>query len=347
MNKAQKEALAQQRLGGLVRRLHFHRRVLAERLDGTRKLFGRRVYAVDIHSHSSHSDGSGTIDDNYACAKNAGLDFMFATDHASIRQKREAAKYPDASWGQEPGAGLHHIGLLCNRRLFKPGKTDIAEDLKRAGELSPFVWIPHPAGWFPGTYYSETQKEALWTLGNAFAMEVVNGACKIAEAYDSFDATAIELWDRLLCDGRKVTALGGSDAHCPDEFGSVWTGVYAPHRAAPSIIKAMQAGLCFASEASLVEFSCNGQPMGATVRVRKGATLDIKCRAVDSMGLASVRVVSQGRVIRERRVHGDPVVELTLSRRAGTRPVYFRMESTAVDNRRAFSTPVYVETERA
>jgi len=64
----------------------------------------------------------------------------------------------------------------------------------------------------------------------------------IDRAYDSFDAKADEVWDRLLCDGRKVTAVGGSDAHCPEEIGSAWTGVFSRACDAGSIVSALARG---------------------------------------------------------------------------------------------------------
>lgn len=343
MKTQEKERLKQAqytRLGNLMRN---YKRDLAERLAGTRKLFGRRAYVVDIHTHSNYSDGVGTVEENYERVKHVGLDFFFATDHGSIGQKRFVRKWADASWGQEPGASPHHLGLLCGSRLFVTRSDGVAAQFERAKKIAPFVWIPHPVGWYPGVWYTDDTIEMLWTLGADFAIEVMNAANKVTRAYDAFDAKAVTVWDRLLCDGKKVTALGGSDAHSPDEIGSVWTGVFAATRTAPSIIKALNKGRCFASEASLLDFSCSGRPMGATVRKRRGAKLELRFRVVDAGGIASVRIISQGRVVKEVHAKGKTVVESTWTRKVGARPVYYRLESTASDDRRAFSTPIYVE----
>ena len=346
MKAAEKEKLKQVRYARLDNMIWHYKKDLSERLAETRKLFGQQVYAVDIHTHSTYSDGLGTVEENYQRLKHAGLDFFFATDHGSLRQKRVVRRWADASWGQEPGAGAHHIGLLCNKHLFRPRSDSIAADFQRAKKIASFVWIPHPAGWYPGTWYTNKAIETLWTLGPEFPIEVMNGAHKIVRAYDAFDAKAVTVWDQLLCDGKKIAALGGSDAHGPDDIGSVWTGIFAPRCTAPSIIKALNEGHCFASEASLLDFSCNSRPMGSTLRKRKDTTLKLRYRVADAAGIASIRIISQGSMIREVHPQGQTVIEDTWTRKVGTKPVYYRLESSANDDRRAFSTPIYVEPAR-
>ncbi len=328
----------------VLSRIDWFRRNMAERLNMTRKLFGKRVYSVDIHSHSSFSDGIGTIMDNHERAVIAGLDFMFATDHRRIGQRRIVRRWEDASWGQEPVIGPHHIGLLCNSRVFRPDpKAALSVNLENARKIAPFAWIPHPVGWYPKTWYTDEGVDQLWQAGEAFAMEIINGALKITRAYDQFDAKAVGVWDRLLCDGRRVTAVAGSDAHCPEEVGSVWCGVFASTCSAKTIIAALNAGHCFASEAALMDFSCDNKPMGATIRKRSGTAMKIRFRVADSAGLARIAIVSQGKIIHEILPCGEALVEGAISVKAGRKPAYFRLESVSVDDNRAFSTPIYTE----
>ena len=326
----------------LAAAVHRHQEDLGRRLDETRGIFDRRVLAVDCHTHSVHSDGIGTPAENREAVRRARLDFFFATDHDSLDQRAEVADWPEASWGQEPATLRHHYGMLLGDRLFEPRHDSVAADFFRAREIAPFVWIPHPAGWYPNVRYNDETIDALWTLGDAFAMEVLNGAARILRAYDAFDETAVKVWDRLLSDGRRVTVLGGSDAHLPEGIGCAFTGVYAPRRTDRSIVKTLNTGRCFASESSLMDFAVNGRPMGSEVRAQRGEPLAITCRVADAAGLAEVRLVSGGKVVRTIRGKGRPLVEGEFSRRAAGRPTYLRLESTAVDDRRAFSTPVYV-----
>jgi hypothetical protein len=256
-------------------------------------------------------------------------------------------RWKDASWGQEPPIDIHHIGLLCNTRIFRPDpKVPLAVNLENARKIAPFAWIPHPVGWYPVRWYPDSAVEQLWKAGDCFAMEIINGALKIIRAYDQFYAKAVGVWDRLLCDGRKVTAVAGSDAHCPEEVGSVWCGVFASTRTAPAIIKALNKGLCFASEAALLDFSCGNKPMGSTLRKQTGAAMRLRFRAADSAGLARVRIISQGRLIHEILPGGKTLVEGSLAVKAGRRPAYYRLETVSVDDMRAFSTPIYIEAKK-
>lgn len=344
MTVNEKPNLKQRRLERLSLRVMMYKKELAERLRETKSIFGKRVFAVDIHTHSNYSDGLGSPAENHECARNAGLDFLFVTDHESVMQKRQLAKLADASWGQEPGAGLHHIGLLNNARCFRPARKNIGADFAKARRVAPFAWIPHPAGWYPSTWYNDEQVASLWSLGEKFAMEVVNGANKVAAAYDAFDAEAVRIWDRLLRDGRQVTALGGSDAHIPEDIGSVWTGVFADELNGASIIAALQDGNCFASEAALMYFSCNGLPMGSRIMTGKGTRIRLKLKVADAAGIASCTIVSNGKILKRIDGSGRTSVEEEIAVVPDEARSYYRLESISGDGRRAFSSPVYVST---
>ncbi len=317
---------------------------LAERIEETKAIFQKDVALVDLHTHSNYSDGRTTVEANREAALHAGLDFMFATDHHCVEQKCVTDDFDDASWGQEPGVQYHHIGLLKNIQLFEPQKDSLAADYSRACEIAPFVWIPHPAGWYPARKYSESEIQALWSLPMEFAIEVINGAHKIYRAFDQFDETAVKVWDRLLNDGRHVTALGCSDAHVPEGLGCVWTGVTGATPEPDSIIKKLIKGRCFASEASLLDISLQGRPMGSTVKIDQSTDMLIKYRVADAAGLQSVRLVANGNVIEEIQADARSLIEGEWAVNPKLTPAYYRLESRATDDRRAFSTPIYVES---
>ena len=98
MKELEKEDLKDRRVQKILTRIAMYKKDMAERLSASKKNFESKVYAVDIHCHSNYSDGLGTPVENYECAKNAGLDFLFITDHNSIKQKHEIKK-PDKCAG--------------------------------------------------------------------------------------------------------------------------------------------------------------------------------------------------------------------------------------------------------
>lgn len=337
------DALCQRRFQALVYCLANARRDQGERLAATRKLFGGPVVVVDLHSHSTFSDGRATIAMNRDAALEAGIDILFATDHHSRKQKSAVRGQPSMSWGQEPGALHHHIGLLCNTRLFKPRGENLRDDFEHARRLAPFVWIPHPAGWYPQMTYSEAQKAALWTLGSTFAMEVINGAHKIGAAFDRFDVAAVALWDRLLCDGMRVTPLGASDAHVPESIGSCWTALPGIKPSADAVIKGLKTGHCLASESTLLGVWVNDSPMGSSVQIARGRRLVLRFRAADAAGLQAIRIMINGRVRKTIYNRDATCVDGEWCFTPPARGGYVRLESRATDNRRAFSAPVYLQ----
>ncbi|MHC4986300.1 MAG: CehA/McbA family metallohydrolase domain-containing protein, partial [Planctomycetota bacterium] len=120
------------------------------------------------------------------------------------------------------------------------------------------------------------------------------------------------------------------------------TGVLGATKSPGSIIKGLQAGRCFASEAPLLELKCNGKPMGSKLRPKRGAVLKLRLRAADSFGLNTVRLISGGEVIKEIHAKGAQLVDETLTRKATGGRTYFRLECAANDDLRAFSAPIYV-----
>ncbi len=316
----------------------------AERLRENRSLFCEPVAIIDPHTHSEFSDGRATVGMNRDAGKNAGIDIVFATDHYSLVQKRAIRSMPSMSWGQEPGGFPHHIGLLCNTRVFRPRHESLAADIARARKLAPFVWIPHPAGWYPDSGYPPERMEELWALAPSFAMEVLNGAHHIGTAYDRFDESAGKLWDRLLADGIRVTPLGGSDAHTPESIGCCWTALPGIGADVEQVIEGLNTGCCMASEGPLISIHLDGQPMGATVAARRGKNrMTLRYRAVDAAGLQSLKIVADGRVRKtlytrdKSAVEGEWPCPNSVSR-------YVRVEARAVDNRRCFSAPVYINS---
>ncbi len=95
-----------------------HKERLAARLAETRKLFGRRIVAVDIHSHSTYSDGCSTVAQNVERATGlSGLNFLFVTDHDTLTQRRAVARFANAGLGQETFGGTYHVGMLAPTKV--------------------------------------------------------------------------------------------------------------------------------------------------------------------------------------------------------------------------------------
>jgi len=313
-----------------------------KRLAASRKLFGRKLATADLHCHSMHSDGQSSVAENARRAKLVGIDMLFATDHGTIKQKRDTGRIANATWGEESHAGGFDMGLLQPKRAhkYKPDQN-AAVGFAEGRSLAPFVWAAHPVGFGPvNKTWSKKAFDGLCTIDD-LAMEVLNGF----DATRSYFRTGVwgaRMMEALLQAGKSVTPVGTSDAHLLVEIGNSFTGVIGATKRPASIIKGLQEGRCFATEAPLVELTCNGKLMGSKLRPRRGSALKLRFRAADSFGLASVRVICDGKVVKEVNANGAPLVTGTVTRKPGSKRTYFRLEATAADDLRAFSAPIYV-----
>ncbi len=310
----------------------------ARRTEQSRALFPRKFYRGDCHAHSQHSDGIGTVAEMAAMAKAAGLDFQFMTDHWGLTQARECRRH--GLWvGQEPVAHLHHLGILGLTKVFVPG-PDLARDVRAVTRQGGTPFIPHPTGWWPSRVYEPEAIQALNALPDPFLMEIVNGANNIVSAFDYTDAAAIALWDALLASGRRVHAMGNTDAHSPHGLGTVWNGVFAPRCEEAAIVRALRGGRCFVSEAPLLDMSVGAAGMGQRIG-RRAAGAPLRIVAADARGLMRVRLIGDGKVLRAWHPDGKPVVNLTLPLPADLR-TYVRAEAVSMDGKRGYTNPVYL-----
>lgn len=311
---------------------------MAVRVERSKKLFRWKFFRGDFHSHTQHSDGVGTVAETAEMAKAAGLDFQFVTDHWGLTHAPECRKH--GLWvGQEPTTQHHHLGILGLKQAFAP-KQDFLADWAEGSRLGATMFVPHPTGWWPNRHYPQESWTILEKIPSPFLMEICNGANNIINAFDHTDAWAITIWDRLLRMGRKVHALGNTDAHAPHAIGMVWNGVFAPRRAERAVIAAVRQGRSFVSDGPLLHVALGraGMGMDASARDRKAR---LKVTAVDSAGLASVRVVADGCPLAAFDARGRPswVGSVAVPRRVRK---YVRVEVTATDARRAFSNPIYL-----
>ena len=340
-SKRRQKALAAKRATYPDRVVGFWKEAMRERIDATRKLAGFEVSRGDCHYHSTYSDGIGTVAETAAWMEKAGLDFLFITDHGTVRQKVECVKYRNLWWGQEPGTEYHHLGILGLDRKYDV-QRNLARDYHNIIRLGGFPFIPHPTGWFPTTRYSQEQIDALDRLGDDFTIEVINGANNIFDCYDITDEMSISLWDRHLCRGKIVRGMGNTDAHLYQAIGDVWNGLLLDRPTRKRVLDALWAGHFFASDAPFIRLRCGRAVMGDSIKKRKGSQLEIRYECVDSLGLQQIRIIADGKVVKELRPGNEQVVKGSYRIKFEGGHSYIRVECFARDNRKAFSNPIYI-----
>lgn len=221
---------------------------------------GPAWYRGDLHSHTGHSDGSCASAQGAAvpcpvfvtarAAQARGLDFLAVTDHNGVAHAntlRELQPYFDNVLlmpGRELTSFYGHANLFGT---LAPVDFRVAGDA-RAGwnallarlPAHALVSINHPVrpsgetcmgcGWDAATDMRRVQ-----------AIEAVNGA----DADTPY--SGIPFWQRQLDAGLRITAIGGSDSHRPDEgaLGKPTTVVYASALSQEAVIEAIRAGHVF------------------------------------------------------------------------------------------------------
>jgi len=240
----------------------------------------------DLHMHSVHSDGSYTIAEAIQLCKEKGLEFMAFTDHNNASQNLSTLA-ADEQIMLIPGVELTSYKGHCNLlgqldalddfRILTPEQA--AGALRRAADKGAFISLNHP--FCP---------DCPWELGFDVpydAIEVWNGPWR------PLNETAVHWWHKQLVVGRKLIAVGGSDAHRPHPHvahGTPTTYVRSEAESKDAILRGIRAGrvvLSFDVNETFIDLSIGGTGVGDTVNVDGQQRFEL---AVNVMGAAGDRV---------------------------------------------------------
>jgi hypothetical protein len=170
---------------------------------------GARWYSGGLHMHTVHSDGTLTVAELSARAREAGLDFVAITDHNNTAHQVEAG--PDDGLlrivGEElttPGGhasiwGLGGVRDFVDFRVL-PGDPRIADLVRAATARGALFSINHPSASCAGCGWEHAVPEGVTGI------EISNGN-------HGEMAKAIAMWDDLLKQGRRIVGVGSSDWH--------------------------------------------------------------------------------------------------------------------------------------
>jgi hypothetical protein len=256
---------------------------------------GARWYRGDLHLHTVHSDGERHLGELASAAHDSGLDFVVSTEHNTSAANR-AWKACDTGGllvipGEEVTTRHGHwlaVGLPPGGWVdWRYGPSDgvfprFAAEVRDAGGL---VVAAHPSVPVPG---------AAWEFGFADvdALEVWNGRWNVD------DELSLRIWHRLLRQGRRVVAVGGSDSHGKHQtVGLPQTVVHADQLSTPAIIDGLRCGRSYLARSSDV-------------------ALELTAYCPSSDGVAgpgqALRVSSDGRVTVTAVISGAPGTNVAL-----------------------------------
>lgn len=228
--------------------------------------------------------------------------------------------------------------------------------------------VAHPTI-FPTPLFAGFRRGCEFTLGDQVdwdavsTMEVVTGPVFVssagvglpelgAEIQNPFILTALELWQRLLRNGYKITAVAGSDDKLGDEYGTVVTSVYADQLSRPALQRALGAGHAYvrtrgAVDSPMVELTgttADGQHaiVGDTLYANR-ATMTVRVRGAEGQLL---RITRDGLLVGVVPVVGD---DLTHSFPADRSPTggplgsFWRVDTADLRSLTTIGNPIFLD----
>lgn len=203
-----------------------------------------RWYSGDLHMHSTASDGVFSPWELGALAKNEGLDFIAVADHNNYAENLRLPSVPGVTfipaveWTHYKGH-MNFFGVAApfENSFIANTAQEMRAVVAHARSLGAVISVNHPK--CPFCPY-------LWEDDTAFdMMEIWNGP------YTPRNAKAVNWWRSLLCEGRRIPIVGGSDFHKPGalvKFARPVTSVYAGAPDASALLAAVRAGHAYVTE---------------------------------------------------------------------------------------------------
>jgi hypothetical protein len=269
---------------------------------------GARWYRGDLHLHTVHSDGERYPEELASVARTSGLDFIVSTEHNTNSANRAWPACHTAGLLVIPGEEVttrhgHWLAVGLPPRAWvdwRYGPSDgvfprLAAEVREVGG---FVVAAHPSVPLPG---------AAWEFGfdDVDALEIWNGKWNLD------DEMSLRTWQRLLRQGRRLVAVGGSDSHGAHQtVGLPQTVVHAEQLSTPAIVNGLRCGRSYLARSSDValEFAASC-PTGGRV-AGPGQTLNADGRVtittvVSGAAGTSVALITAAGCVRRASVESD------------------------------------------
>jgi hypothetical protein len=196
--------------------------------------------SLNLHIHSTYSDGSGTHEDIAKAACLAGLDAVIVTDHnVLVTDKEGYYTFGDKKVLLLVGEEVHDQGrypqknhLLVfgtNREIstYAPDLQVLIDQVRLSGGSS---FIAHPFDPALPLFDETDISWEEWSVKGFTGLEIWNGFSEMKSVVNGYGSAlfyalfpqfmahtplpaTLKKWDELLASGRQIVAVGGSDAH--------------------------------------------------------------------------------------------------------------------------------------
>lgn len=271
----------------------------------------------DSHNHTRHSDGSGTIESNFAQAARQGIDYVTITDHSNSHGWEEA-QVSGATHGIIPLRGNEYSGAQYTHAVFMG-----VEEEKNYSGLNPWEAVAE--------FKKDTEGRGLAWAAHPYDGRLGDGTYNPATGWDSWDqaweadidgievwnawyagnykvnAEARVKWDELNRAGRHLYGIATTDTHSSRYIGEAYSTVLVKDYTAEGIMAAHRAGHLYGSNGPVIGLSVGKAIMGDDVTVKGTKQVTVKMTAEYIEPLSKIRLIKNGEVILERALDSSSV----------------------------------------
>ncbi len=251
-------------------------------------------YNIDTHSHTTNSDGGGTVAQNQEQAKLNGVSSLVLTDHNTSAGWPAAQDYmaqnPDMLpiWGNEYTTGNGHAVVLNINQQGSFSSLSWQNMIAKAKEMGALLYIAHP--------FEEGSWKNSWDDSGYNGLEVWNNWWGPRHRYNK---QAFEKWDALNKTGRKLYGITNTDAHKTKLIGQSWMSVMAEGLTTATLMSGMEAGHMYGSNGPHLEMTAevggNSAMMGDTLEVlREGQDVTFHVKGSYAEALSQLLVIKNG-----------------------------------------------------
>jgi hypothetical protein len=303
----------------------------------------------DFHIHSIYSDGEYTPQQQVDHALQRDLDFIFFSEHNTYSGNAHAGHLNSDNLliGRAIEVTTRHghwqaIGTEREQIIEwrydpgdKPGYPAAAHQVRRSGGV---VSINHPfadCGRCNWTFHDWDHNDAI---------EVWNGGTS-----EELNQRAVEKWQRLLEQGKRTTAIGGSDSHSPPSLdGLPTTVVKARYLSQAAILDGIWRRRVYIVQGP-------GMSLDFTIRTAGGSAQVGDVVSMDAIGNASVSLTSSGfennracfvtnaGYVRNETISAGSVISFPLTDNHAT---FLRLEiRNSTDGILSLTNPIFIERE--
>ena len=288
-------------------------------------IHGNKRYKINLHTHTTLSDGRKAPEESAEIYKNAGYDAIAFTDHWKFGAEREVGGLKIFA-GVEYDFGLdtteervyHIVALFCERDPLVERSDTPQTCIDKINAAGGIAVLAHPA-------WSLNHPDEVAELSGVFHTEIYNTVSGIENSFRPYSGLFVDL---LACKGKPMHLIAADDTHYyTDDAAVASVMVKCDSLDRESVMEAIKNGDFYATTGPEVH-----------IRVENGETV-VECSPV-----SKIEVCTNAAFCRGRRLLGN---DLT-SHRAPLHKVdkYVRAEVTDAEGRTAYSNFIIAERDK-